>query len=477
MSFLFSKALSVTSDYEIFGRLFSSRGNCRFPSFLPDLRKDYDRMARPVVNHFDEVNVTVSVMPIQLLDLDISSQQMELLTWTQLTWNDYRLKWDPRNYSGLAEIRLPSETLWKPDVFLYNSVGRNFDISYPVNIVVKHTGDVLLVTPAKVTTYCPMDLTRFPNDEHLCWLKYGSWSHSGKQLNLAINNHSMETGKMELVEYSGNGKWELVDATVKRTTVSFQGEKFVDVTYYMRFRRKLTFERLYWILLCFPFLIINALSFMLSPERRERLALQALNVTLLIVYLGFVINATSMALVSVPRMRYDYWLRYILVPSGLITFLILSAILCGLSIFGTLIVISIGRRSSGHISPWMKRLFFDRLPRFLCMDRFETSYNKSLNYIGSCADNEKNHRSVGEEEQTLLSGAIDEGEQSSLSLKQLEHTVQELRECIQQYHRTNKKNDLEEQWHFIARVVDRVFFYVCLLFSAYFILTLIVSVN
>ncbi|KAI1701541.1 neurotransmitter-gated ion-channel ligand binding domain-containing protein [Ditylenchus destructor] len=87
---------------------------------LQDLQKDYDRMARPVENHFDEVNVTVNVMPIQLLNLDIGSQQMELLTWTQLTWNDYRLKWDPRNYSGLAGIRFPSETLWKPDVFLYN---------------------------------------------------------------------------------------------------------------------------------------------------------------------------------------------------------------------------------------------------------------------------------------------------------------------------------------------------------------------
>lgn len=35
-------------------------------------------------------------------------------------WNDYKLKWNPKDYGGVEFIRVPSSRIWKPDIVLYN---------------------------------------------------------------------------------------------------------------------------------------------------------------------------------------------------------------------------------------------------------------------------------------------------------------------------------------------------------------------
>jgi hypothetical protein len=41
------------------------------------------------------------------------------------TWNDVNAKWDPEQYDGISDVRLPSDALWKPDVLLYNRLNEN----------------------------------------------------------------------------------------------------------------------------------------------------------------------------------------------------------------------------------------------------------------------------------------------------------------------------------------------------------------
>jgi hypothetical protein len=41
------------------------------------------------------------------------------------TWNDVNAKWDPAQYDGISDVRLPSDALWRPDVLLYNRLNLN----------------------------------------------------------------------------------------------------------------------------------------------------------------------------------------------------------------------------------------------------------------------------------------------------------------------------------------------------------------
>ena len=42
----------------------------------------------------------------------------ELTTSVFITaiWTDYRLKWDPADFGGLTESRIPSLQIWRPDI-------------------------------------------------------------------------------------------------------------------------------------------------------------------------------------------------------------------------------------------------------------------------------------------------------------------------------------------------------------------------
>lgn len=34
-------------------------------------------------------------------------------------WVDYKLRWNPADYGGITFIRVPSESIWLPDIVLY----------------------------------------------------------------------------------------------------------------------------------------------------------------------------------------------------------------------------------------------------------------------------------------------------------------------------------------------------------------------
>ncbi|KAB7503126.1 Acetylcholine receptor subunit gamma, partial [Armadillidium nasatum] len=48
-----------------------------------------------------------------------------------MTWRDYRLKWDYKDYGGLELTHFGDAELWKPDIYVYN----NFKVKYYHNDV------------------------------------------------------------------------------------------------------------------------------------------------------------------------------------------------------------------------------------------------------------------------------------------------------------------------------------------------------
>jgi len=35
-------------------------------------------------------------------------------------WLDYKLRWNPQKYAGLKVVRIPYQSVWRPDILLYN---------------------------------------------------------------------------------------------------------------------------------------------------------------------------------------------------------------------------------------------------------------------------------------------------------------------------------------------------------------------
>ena len=43
-----------------------------------------------------------------------------ILLYILQDWIDYKLRWDPEEYGGIRVVRLPHDSVWKPDILLYN---------------------------------------------------------------------------------------------------------------------------------------------------------------------------------------------------------------------------------------------------------------------------------------------------------------------------------------------------------------------
>ncbi|XP_022253630.1 acetylcholine receptor subunit alpha-like, partial [Limulus polyphemus] len=53
---------------------------------------------------------------------NLKEQIMTTNVWVQQFWEDYKLRWDPKEYGGVDMLHVPSDHIWKPDIVLYNNL-------------------------------------------------------------------------------------------------------------------------------------------------------------------------------------------------------------------------------------------------------------------------------------------------------------------------------------------------------------------
>jgi len=96
----------------------------------------------------------------------------------RLEWTDERLTWDPKDFGGIDELRLPGYYLWHPDIKLYNSA----ESSYKdwVNAHIYPTGKVVWTPPITYKSFCS------PTGKNTASCKHtlGSWTYDGTMVPL-----------------------------------------------------------------------------------------------------------------------------------------------------------------------------------------------------------------------------------------------------------------------------------------------------
>lgn len=164
-----------------------------------DLMKNYNRLERPVSNNSQPVTVNLGLILQQIVGVDEKNQIIEVNAWIKYTWTDYKLTWKPEDYGGvtdvgcrsiqtlsidiltlsglistktfLMQVRFPVDMLWRPDVLVYNSADKEFDSTFPSNIVVYNDGSILWIPPGILRTSCKIDIRWFPFDDQSCHIK------------------------------------------------------------------------------------------------------------------------------------------------------------------------------------------------------------------------------------------------------------------------------------------------------------------
>ncbi|KAG7520949.1 neuronal acetylcholine receptor subunit alpha-2-like [Solea senegalensis] len=320
---------------------------------LRDLFAHYNKLSRPVENSSDTVLVHFGLSIAQLIDVDEKNQMMTTNVWVKQEWNDYKLRWDPKEYENVTSIRIPSEIIWRPDIVLYNNADGDFAVTHLTKAHLFHDGRIKWMPPAIYKSSCSIDVTFFPFDQQSCKMKFGSWTYDRAKIDL-INMDS----NVDQMDYWESGEWVIVNAVGKYNIKKYEccTEIYADITYYFIIRRLPLFYTINLIIPCLLISCLTVLVFYLPSQCGEKITLcisVLLSLTVFLLLITEIIPSTSLVIPLIGE------------------YLLFTMVFVTLSIIITVFVLNVHHRSpQTHGMPqWVRRVFLDLVPRVLFMKR------------------------------------------------------------------------------------------------------------
>ncbi|KZS21322.1 Nicotinic acetylcholine receptor alpha7 [Daphnia magna] len=265
---------------------------------LTNLLDKYNTLERPVFNESEPVVVSFGLTLMQIIDVDEKNQILTTNAWLNLDWRDQNLIWNPANYSGVKDVRIPPNRIWKPDILLYNSADEGFDNTFQTNVVVRHNGSCNYIPPGIFKSTCKIDITWFPFDDQQCKMKFGSWTYDGFMLDLVEKT----TDGGDISGFITNGEWDLIGVPSNRTVEYYTccPEPYVDITFTIHIRRRTLY---YFFNLIVPSVLISSmalLGFTLPPDSGEKLTLGVTILLSLTVFLNLVAETLPQVSDAIP---------------------------------------------------------------------------------------------------------------------------------------------------------------------------------
>ncbi|XP_058496681.1 neuronal acetylcholine receptor subunit beta-3a isoform X3 [Solea solea] len=407
-------------------------------SLLRNLFKGYQKWVRPVQHANDTITVRFGLKISQLVDVE---------------WVDVKLKWDPDEYGGITSIRVPSETIWLPDIVLYENADGRFEGSLMTKAIVRWDGTITWTPPASYKSSCTMDVTFFPFDRQNCSMKFGSWTYDGNMVDLVLVDHYVDRK-----DFFDNGEWEILNATGVKGSRRDGVYWYPFITYSFILKRLPLFYTLFLIIPCLGLSFLTVLVFYLPSDEGEKLSLSTSVLVSLTVFLLVIEEIIPSSSKVIPLIG-----EYLLFIMIFVTF----------SIIVTVFVINVHHRSSATyhpMAPWVKSLFLQRLPRLLCMrghtDRYhyldmETHSPEVKPRRGEGRKGVPGH-SGSSQQRGPLGGKEDENQAWLAMLEKATSSVRYISRHIKKEHFIR---EVVQDWKFVAQVLDRIFLWAFLTVS------------
>ncbi|KAM7406398.1 hypothetical protein PAMP_000777 [Pampus punctatissimus] len=254
---------------------------------------NYNQYIRPVENVSDPVIVQFEVSMSQLVKVDELNQIMETNLWLRHIWNDYKLRWNPKDFGGVEFIRVPSSRIWKPDIVLYNNAVGDFQVDDKTKALLRYNGDVTWIPPAIFKSSCKIDVTYFPFDYQNCTMKFGSWTYDKAKIDLVLIGSTIN-----LKDFWETGEWVIIDAPGYKHDIKYNccEEIYTDITYSLYIRRLPLFYTINMIIPCLLISFLTVLVFYL-PSDCETIPSTSLVIPLIGEYLLFTMIFVTLSIV------------------------------------------------------------------------------------------------------------------------------------------------------------------------------------
>ncbi|XP_032411496.1 neuronal acetylcholine receptor subunit non-alpha-2-like isoform X1 [Xiphophorus hellerii] len=419
-------------------------------ALLKNLFQGYQRWVRPIQRANDTVKVRFGLKISQLVDVDEKNQLMTTNVWLTQEWIDNKLRWNPDKYGGITSIRVPSENIWLPDIVLYENADGRFEGSLMTKAIVKHNGAITWTPPASYKSACTMDVTFFPFDRQNCSMKFGSWTYDGNMVDLVLmDNH------VDRKDFFDNGEWEILSATGAKGNRKDGLYSYPFITYSFILKRLPLFYTLFLIIPCLGLSFLTVLVFYLPSDEGEKLSLSTsvlVSLTVFLLVIEEIIPSSSKVIPLIGE------------------YLLFIMIFVTLSIIVTVFVINVHHRSSATyhpMSPWVRSLFLQKLPRLLCMrghtDRYH--YPELAPESPELKPRSGSRRGGWKTSSGACGQAASDGKEEEAWATMLEKAIYSVRYISRHIRKEHFIREVVQDWKFVAQVLDRIFLWAFLTVS------------
>lgn len=177
-----------------------------------DLFCAYNTEIRPVQDPKTPVTVNVR-FAIKYISFDALEETFTVHSWVALSWKDAFLYWTPSDYGNIVETQVESHEVWTPRMALFNADASVYqsDQIYTTCLLAKD-GTVTCVPHLAHTGICRTSLRRWPYDVQNCTLYFGSWMHTGEQVNFTF----FKTRPVNLDDFQDGPGWKLLKVVPER---------------------------------------------------------------------------------------------------------------------------------------------------------------------------------------------------------------------------------------------------------------------
>ncbi|XP_029430193.1 neuronal acetylcholine receptor subunit beta-4 isoform X2 [Rhinatrema bivittatum] len=431
----------------------------------------YNKLIRPVINNSQLVSIQLHVSLAQLISVHEREQVMTTNVWLTQVWVDYRLAWEPADYDGIKKLRIPPKQIWLPDIVLYNNADGTYEVSLYTNAIVHSNGSISWLPPAIYKSACKIEVKHFPFDQQNCTLKFRSWTYDHTEIDLVLPSKDAK-----LDDFTPSGEWDIVELPGRRT-VNPLDPTYVDITYDFIIKRKPLFYTINLIIPCVLITSLAILVFYLPSDCGEKMTLCISVLLALTVFLLLISKIVPPTSLDVPLIG-----KYLMFTMVLVTF----------SIVTTVCVLNVHHRSpSTHtMPPWVKLIFLERLPAYLCLKRPKDNAarrkpcnprrNNLENMRRDPADtyrnptysinamSSRNHELKITDLPDKLSSHHDLRLRTSAKLSpEVQEAVDGVRFIAEHMKSEDDDQSIIEDWKYVAMVVDRlflwIFIFVCVL--------------
>uniref|UniRef100_A0A915CBJ8 Ligand-gated ion channel 4 n=1 Tax=Parascaris univalens TaxID=6257 RepID=A0A915CBJ8_PARUN len=222
------------------------------------------------IHHTLPTNVTLGFLLNQIVEMDERNQVLTTRSWLNVNWLDPRLTWNASEWDGIKTMYVPYQRLWKPDIILVNNAVRQYyEAIVSTDIMTTSDGNVTWLFSAIFKSSCQIKVRYYPFDDQECFLRFASWSHELKELDLKLI-----TDKGDLSSYMNNSEFDLLEMTATREIVPFPTDPLLEwpvIVIRIRMHRRPLFYVFNHILPCVLISSMAVLGFFMPPETGEKI--------------------------------------------------------------------------------------------------------------------------------------------------------------------------------------------------------------